>query len=194
MPATANDIDQLLLKRLSSGDESALTEIYYLYWKPLFTSAYNVLKDAACCEDILQDVFYSLWLRRSSLEIHSSLNAYLHSAVKYKVFRQIKTGQVRETVFEDINIRCQLPAPDAQLINKEMNQQVYAAIDQLPERCKEIYQLSRIRQLSHKEIASRMNISAKTVENQITIAIQKIRNALTDVSLFVLILQLFRKN
>lgn len=194
LPAIVQNIDQLLLERLSKGDESALTDIYHLYWQQLFTTAYNVLKDKASCEDIVQDIFYTLWMRRFSLQIHSSLNAYLHSAVKYRVFQQIKAGQVHERVFEDIDIRCQQPTPDAVLVGKDIDQQVHAAINRLPEKCKEIYQLSRGRQLSHKEIASRMNISAKTVENQITIAIRKIRNALTDVNLLLLLLHLFRKN
>ncbi len=190
----AQNIDQLLRERLSCGDESALSDIYRLYWKQLFMAAYNVLKDKATCEDIVQDIFYSLWARRSGLQIHSSLSAYLHSAVRYRVFQQIKSGRAHESVFEDLDVRCQLPTPDAVLIGKEIDQKIHTAINELPEKCKEIYQLSRGRQLSHKEIASRMNISAKTVENQITIAIRKIRNALSDVSFLLLILQLFRKN
>ena len=180
--------DKVLLDRLIKGDEKALNEIYLIYWQELFLSAYNVLKDKAACEDIIQDLFLQLWQKRDTLRI-DSLRAYLFTAVRYIVFRQIRTGKVRSELFDAIGERMDMIPADALLEEREMNLQVARAVAALPEKCREVYKLSREEELSHKEIASKLNISTKTVENQITIALKRVRSSLnTFVMLFYMLL------
>ena len=181
--------DKVLLDRLSGGDEGALNDIYLLYWEGLFLSAFNVLKDKAACEDILQDLFLQLWQKRDRIQINSSLSAYLYTAVRYNVFRHIRTGKVRNELFMHIDERIEGLVTEQMMVTeeRELNQKVAQAVAALPEKCREVYILSREEELSHKEIASKLNISTKTVENQITIALKRVRSSLNTLSVFIVV-------
>lgn len=176
-----------LLSRLSSGDETALLSIYKQHWKRLFVSAFNVLKDRSACEDIVQEIFVHLWIRRESLDIKTSLSAYLYAATRYQVFRAIRTKPVAEHLFENLEARFTTPSPEDGLHLKELNRRITQIVDTLPDQCRLIFKMSREEQLSHKEIAERLNISPKTVENQIAIALKKLRFSLGDTALVVAI-------
>lgn len=169
------------LARLRAGDAGALTDIYHAYWEGLFLAAYNLLKDREAAEDIVQDIFISLWLKRETLEIHTALGAYLYTATRYQVFKVIREGRKRVFVFDDIEERIWGEAgAENRLYQKDLQQKVKQVVEELPEKCKEIYLLSREAQLSHKEIAERLGLSTKTVENQLTIALKRIRGSLGD--------------
>lgn len=170
--------DLELIKQLHLGSEAALASMFHKYWQPLFVAAFNVLKDKDACEDIIQEIFVTIWDRHEELEIRSSLKAYLFSSMRYEVYRQIKAGNVREDIFDQIYLRLQAPIPDDNIEYKELLAKVNAIVDALPVRCREVYQLSREEQLSHKEIAERLQISPKTVENHITKALHHLRISL----------------
>ena len=176
--------EKLLLQLLAKGNEDALAEIYRHLWKSLFVSSYNILKDKAACEDIIQDIFLQLWLKRETLVIKESLDAYLHSAARYQVFRYIKNNSGREIFFESLEERVTAPSPENDLQQKEISEIINTVVNTLPEQCRTIYKLSREQQLSHKEIASQLNISTKTVENQITIALRKLRASIGKITSF----------
>lgn len=178
--------DTVLLDRLAGGDEKALNEIYLHYWQDLFMCAYNVLRDKAACEDIVQDLFVQLWQKRNTIQINTSLRAYLYTAVRYNVFRQIRTGKVRSELFTEATERMSANTTDSIMAEKEMNRHVARVVAGLPDKCREVYKLSREEQLSHKEIASRLNISTKTVENQLTIALKRVRASLNTVMFLLL--------
>lgn len=180
--------DSVLLDRLAAGDEYALNEIYMLYWQDLFLCAYNVLKDKAACEDIIQDLFLQLWQKRTTIQITTSLRAYLYTAVRYNVFRQIRTGKVRNALFEEVADRMAANTTEFIMAEKDVSKQVARAVAGLPDKCREVYKLSREEQLTHKEIASRLNISTKTVENQLTIALKRVRASLNTVMVIVVML------
>jgi RNA polymerase sigma-70 factor (ECF subfamily) len=175
------DNENELLTSLSAGNESALKFIYHKYWKLLLISAHNVLKDKEACEDIIQDIFIQLWQNREHLTITTSLQAYLFTATRYQVFHLIKKTAGRRELFENLDERFSTDAPDIPLYAKDMQARVNVAIEDLPEKCRNIYKLSREANLSYKKIAEQLQISPKTVENQISIALKKIRDALGDV-------------
>ncbi len=166
------------LSALATSDQHALTSIYKKYWQPLFISAYNVLKDKQACEDIVQELFLELWKRRATLNVHSSLEAYLHKAVVYKVFRHIRNNRHRAEWFEGFEEASYYSTPETHLQVKETLREATHAINRLPEKCREIYKLSRENELSNREIAHQLDISVKTVENQLTIATRKLRRNL----------------
>ncbi|MBW1655253.1 RNA polymerase sigma-70 factor [Flavobacterium quisquiliarum] len=169
--------DILILNRLKNSDESALTELYTNFWQPLFMASYNVLKDKELSEDVIQDVFMNIWHNREKLEIHTSLKSYLYACARYQVFNQIKKNKdkIRVALFEDLNTRFQNTTPETQLMHDELVQHINMVVNNLPEKCQLVYKLSREEQLSHKEIAERLGISAKTVENHVTKALHAIR-------------------
>lgn len=186
-------IDLQLLEKLRSGDENALTGIYKKYWQPLFTSSYNILRDKQACEDIIQELFIRLWNNRQNIEITVSLKAYLYASMRYEVYRQIRTGAARAGIFDDLPERLQSPTTYGNIEYKELIAQVNSVVDSLPQKCKEVYKLSREEYLSHKEIAGRLNISTKTVENHLTKALRQLRTSLGTLFLALISFLLFIK-
>ena len=170
--------DVQLIDWLKSGDESALTAIYKKYWQQLFLSAYNVLKDKQACEDVIQELFIKIWNSRDNIEIVVSLKAYLYASIRYEVYRQIRVGVATSDVFDALANRLKSPATHENLEYKELVSQVNSVVETLPEKCREVYKLSREEYLTHKQIASRLNISTKTVENHLTKALKQLRTSL----------------
>ncbi|HBU78704.1 MAG TPA: hypothetical protein DEF18_11440 [Muricauda sp.] len=169
--------DTLFILQLKQGERHAYDKLFNTYWKPLFISAFNVLKDQKICEEIVQDIFIGIWKNRRNLEIKVSLEKYLFSCVRYQVFNQFRKNQkkLREELFENLDQRCTYENPESEMLYKELVQKVDSIVNELPEKCRLVYQMSREEQLSHKEISSRLNISPKTVENHITKALFVLR-------------------
>jgi len=184
--------DQILIDRLRDGDELALTELYNKFWQALFMSAYNVIKDKELCEDIIQDIFMNIWHNREKIEIHISLKGYMYACARYQVFNHLRKnkGKIHVELFDDLEKRFLSTTPETQFMHDELVQQLNKIIESLPEKCQAVYKLSREEQLSHKEIAERLNISTKTVENHITKALHTIRSSMGESMSMAMILWL----
>ena len=167
-----------LMDRIRSGDEYALKLIYNKYWDQLFFSAFNVLHDQHVCEDIIQEIFINLWNKREIIEIRVSLKSYLFASTRYEVYRQVRFSSVREDIFENISERMESPSEYGNIEHRELLSQISSIVNNLSEKCKVVYKLSREEQLSHKEIASQLDISTKTVENHINKALHQLRVSL----------------
>ncbi len=178
MPAKIALSDIQLIDRLKLDDETALAVIYKRYWELLYTSAYHVLKDSHACEDIIQELFIKLWNNRHQLQIMFSLRAYLYACIRYEVYRQIRKGPVRANLFDEALNHIRSPDAYDSMEYKELSTKVRSIVDALPEKCREVYKLSREECLSHKEIASQLNISTKTVENHLTRALRYLRTSI----------------
>lgn len=180
MNAYSSYTDSELLALLSQDDKSAFDMLYLKHWPALYKSAYFILKDRDACKDVVQDIFVWLWEHRKHLEINS-LKSYLNVAVKFKVSNYIRSGNIRESFFEElVKFAPAALSPTAEEFAeiKEMNAIIQQAISNLPFRCREIFKLSREEHLSNQEIANRLSISVKTVESQMTIALRRIRNTI----------------
>lgn len=166
-----------LLALLKQDSSSAFTQIYYRYWKRLFGIAYNRLKETEAAEDIVHDVFTALWDNRHIIQI-DTLESYLAAATKYMVlgrFRKLErekkyNNALHATSITDIS-------PESSLHYKRILEIVKRQVDSLPERCRLIFIYSRNEGMSAKQIAQKLNISPKTVENQLTKAIKSIKAA-----------------
>ena len=171
--------DKRLLGDLSKGDKKALSLLYETYWKTLFLSSYNLLKNKEQCEEIIQDVFIDLWNKRKELQIKISLKAYLYAWVRYKVFAEFKRKKFENVeLFEDLNHRFQHATPETVMMHAELEAQIEAVVEMLPRKCRKVFKLSRNKQLSHKEISEKLSISPKTVENHITYALKFLKSNL----------------
>jgi RNA polymerase sigma-70 factor (ECF subfamily) len=164
---------------LSQGNREAFDILFSRHWEALYKSAFFILKDEDASKDVVQDVFIWLWENRTRLNINS-LKSYLHAAVKFKVANYIRSGKIRESFFGELagaKILTEPAGPEETAELKELKSIIQAAIDELPDKCREIFLLSRDQQLSNAEIAAKLGLSIKTVENQMTIALRRIRNA-----------------
>jgi RNA polymerase sigma-70 factor (ECF subfamily) len=167
--------DKELLELLRQDDSDAFAIIYKRYFNPLYGHAFKMLKDKAVCKDIVQEIFVQLWAKRHTQEINA-LDAYLHAITRFQVFKAIRSSRSHDDLFD---IGDELPVcsgtTESIITQKEMAVLLYNSVIQLPQKCQAIFNMSRVDHLSTKEIALRLAIAPKTVENQLTIALRKLR-------------------
>jgi RNA polymerase sigma-70 factor (ECF subfamily) len=159
------------------GNENAFSMLYSRHWLDLYKFSFFILRDQDACKDIIQDVFVWVWEHRKELKIQTP-KSYLKTAVKYKIANYIRSGKIRESFFEEVakcNFDTSLPGVDEFAELRELHQIIQISVLNLPLKCREIFRLSREANLSNQEIAEQLGISIKTVENQMTIALRRIR-------------------
>lgn len=183
--------DEQLLQLMARDNRDAFTELYNRYWDKAFAVAYHRLDDEHEAEEVVQEVFLSIWQRRANLKLTHTMATYLSVAVKYKVINHIdrqyrKQRHLDELAFtsketEDSTIQW--------LEEKELREQLDHSISQLPEKCRIVFLLSRDENKTYAEISAELGISQKTVEAHMSKALSSLRQSL-GVSLLVLILLL----
>lgn len=171
--------DKALTALWTQNREKAIEAIFRQYYAHLCRKAYRLVFDRGLSEDLVQDVFLELWKRQKILDLHTSLSAYLNRAVLNKSLNYLRDHKMR---FEDIDetpetFHNQLSVHQ-QLEVEELSDLVDKVIESLPDRCRIVFVLSRFEALSHKEIAEKLGISAKTVENQIHKALKILKEKL----------------
>lgn len=169
--------DTELIDLLQSGDQNAYTQIYDRYQGLLYIYACKITKDEIEAEDIVQEVFFYLWDKRNTIIFNTSLPAYLYSAVRYKFFNLLDHKKVRSNYidsFKEFIDNGSIEA-DYAIREKELILLIEKEILLLPSKMREIFELSRKAQLSHREIAEKLNISEKTVKNQVNNALKQLR-------------------
>jgi RNA polymerase sigma-70 factor (family 1) len=182
--------DEELVKMIGLDHEWALKEIFLKYHTKLYRMAVGVLGMEDVSKDIVQEIFIDLWNRRHSSHIQS-LSGYLCRAVKFQVLKQLRDGKLLDHHLELVeNLRFANHTQDA-LEFQDLERTFLQAVDQLPVKCREVFVLSRFENLSHKEISSRLKISTKTVEAQVTKALSFIRISVDKVMFFAVSLFLF---
>ncbi len=169
--------DQQLMEQLKQGNEKALEILFKKYYSSLTRFANTILKDKASAEDMVQDVFMKIWNNSNRIEINSSLKAYLFTATRNHCFNLLKRADRDEVSAEAIENDSSLSVNDIEekIAAKSLNLKIQEAIELLPEKCKLTFQLSRFENMSYKEIAETMNVSVKTVENQMGKALSTLR-------------------
>ena len=174
--------DVELIAFLRTGDHAAFTEIYNRYWEILADAAYQRLRSREDAEEVVQEVFVNLYIRREEISPKSALVAYLKTALKYKVIdayraQQLHYGHINNLIQEAI---VSPVAADDQMDIKELQRRVREAAGKLPEKCREVFMMSRFEQLSHQEIADRSGISISTVKKHLHKAMQILRKEFKD--------------
>ena len=172
-------MDKVTISSLQKGNWGAFEHIYNTYWSKLYLSAYGILRDKQACEDIVQDVLVQLWIKKDSSQI-TSLTSYLHTAVRYQVFKAIKAGKVKLALPEEIELGSERTEAEDLLFSEDLNAVLDNHIARLPEKCREVFLLSRKKHLSISEIAEHLHISTKTVENHLTNALGRLRTGMGD--------------
>jgi len=180
-----DDTDLTVL--LQQGNQTAFTTIYNTYWKLLFRNAYRVLNDTAAAEDIVQNVFFSLWKRREEAKI-LNLKAYLQQATRFSVFQAIREQKHDDSFYNRLALVTTDIIADNPLLFKEQQELLQSIIESLPDDCKEAFRLSREEQMTYKQVAALLNISEKTVEKRLSKSLKHIRNSLTLSSCLIVLI------
>jgi RNA polymerase sigma-70 factor (family 1) len=178
---TVLDSDEDLLHRMVDDDQAAFTCLYRRHWEALFVSTVRVIGNREDAEDIIQEVFASLWNRRKALNLTGRLAGYLQVSVKYKAINYIDRNITRRHYLETLSRVADAgtaASPEVLLRVKEVQQLIQTVIESMPPKMREVFQLSRREHLSHKEIATRLGISEETVKKHIQHAMQLLRSAL----------------
>ena len=182
-----------VLTRLKSDDKTVLRQIFDTYYVPVCKAIQRFVRDKSTVEDIAQDVFIKLWEKRQQLNITSSLGAYLRRMAINEAISFLRRNKHFET--EDTIDHAYAGSPSTgedQMLQSELEQNITNAINNLPPRCRAVFQLSRFEELSYKEIAAKMDISVKTVENQMGKALRVLRARLKGyLSIFLIIISDF---
>lgn len=179
-PAYGSLTDFELTKMLVSGDHKAFIEIYNRFQAILYVYACKITMDKGEAEDIVQEVFIYLWDKRTTVILRSSLSSYLYSAVRYKFFNLLDHQKIRRDYKQSFQnfLEHGEYITDNYIREKEFSQLIEKEIAALPDKMREIFELSRRQNLSRTEIAEKLNISEKTVKNQISNALKILRGKL----------------
>ncbi|UOQ77527.1 RNA polymerase sigma-70 factor [Hymenobacter sp. 5516J-16] len=180
--------DEALVRALGNDDSRAFAEIYERYWELLLGVAYRKLHSREAAEELVQDLFTTLWQRRSTQQIQT-LKSYLLRAVKYRVIDLLKarltqasylTHSRQHVTTEDHSTEETVAADDLSLA-------LLSSLTRLPEHTREVFRLSRLEHQSVPEIAEHLNLSRKTVEYHLTRALRVLRVSLRDFLALVLV-------
>ena len=171
-------------------DDRNFEEIYLNYFPRLLRFAREYVLSNEDAENIVQNVFVSLWERRGELEIHISLVSYLFTLIKNHCIDHLRHKNTiekgKKLIQENYNLELQmklysLEALDYLLVSdSHLEETITRAIDSLPEKCREIFIRSKIEGKKYREIADELQISVNTVENQMSIALRKLREQLKE--------------
>ncbi len=178
------DREENLASAWDTGEEWAFTSIYNSYWKTLLAIAYRLTQDKEQSEEIVQEVFVSLWSRRQEVNI-SSLPNYLATAVKFSTFKSLQRTK-RQQELQQQEFSTQIPHLDEQTIDaKFLKEYLDGIVEQLPDKCRLVFRMSREELKSNKEISDELAISEKAVEAHITRALKVLKLNLRKVGLMI---------
>ncbi len=167
--------DSELIGLFATNGSLAIELVFKKYYRDMCLSAIRVVKDQSTAEDIVQEVFYELYRKKETLKI-DSLKAYLSRAVFNRSINYVKgRREIVESNDDTVVDRVETYDSQDQMEYNELENYINKIIDTLPEKCRLVFVLSRFEQLSYKEIAQRLDISVKTVENQMSKALKILR-------------------
>lgn len=170
-----------LFELVRNGDRVAYEQLFKQHYTALVRFARDIVRDTDTAEDMVQEVFVKIWERKENIIITTSLKAYLYMAVKNHCLNKLRTEQKHAFMDESLadDLRFSSNNNDEESNTIRLEQHIKAALDKLPPRCALIFKLSRFEHKTYKEIAEVLELSVKTVENQMGKALQIMRTNLS---------------
>lgn len=186
--------DTELWEAVANDSTAAFSVLFDRYWSVIYKTVFAYIKDRSQCEEITHDIFLNLWRGRHTLAIRS-FPAYLRTAARYHVYRFLKSEKASSVNYvgdwEGINIPHVANAGDERIASAELENYMGEQLAGLPIRCREIFYMSRKEHLTNEEIANRLGISKRSVENQITLALKHLREQLKMMIVCILLFVLW---
>lgn len=192
-----NLFERNVFELFTKGDNKAFEYIFKTYFGYLLNYSRQILKDSDVAEEIVESTFLTLWENRNQITLETSLKSYLFKSVYNNCLNYLKHQQVKERYVlyfkhhvptdESGNI-ISTDYPFSQMMEKELDDIITKAINNLPVQCREIFVMSRYKHLKNEEIAQKLNLSVNTVRTQISRALAKLRDELKDYLPYILFL------
>jgi len=174
--------DKYIFNKIAEGDKNAFELVFKEYYPSLLIFARRFIDNAGDAEDIVQQLFCNIWFKKDKLNINQSIRAYLFNSVRNNCYDYIKHQKVKAQYFNKVIKERNEDKGDFNngLITRETVEAIFKAIENLPEKTKNIFKMNRFEGLKYREIAEKLEISPKTVENQMGMALKKLREALRN--------------
>ena len=166
----------------ANQETGAFESLFKTHFKSLYAYAYTIVKEDMVAEEMVQNVFFKIWEKKDRIDIHSTTIAYLYKAVYHESLNYLKHQKVRAAyqAHTSYHMKNQSDNASKKVMLSELEQQLNVALSELPEQCRTIFQMSRFEELKYQEIADRLGLSIKTIENQMGKALKILRIKLVD--------------
>lgn len=174
--------EQQILKKVSWGDSQAFRTLYLYYYNRLFQFSMMFLCSEPASEDVVEDVFFNIWKDRKSLTTIANFQTYIYQAVRNGCLNVLKSGYVSkrdELPESELQVKTSSDSPLDELTYKELNEAVQQAVNALPERCRIVFKMAKEDDMSQQEIADALGVQLCTVQRQILLAKDKIKQAIS---------------
>jgi RNA polymerase sigma-70 factor (ECF subfamily) len=174
--------DGYLIESLVRQDGAAFEQVFKTHFKNLHAYACTIIREETAAEEVVQQVFFKLWERSKGLSISGSVAAYLYKAVYNESLNYLKHQKVKSDYQQHFNhtMKNENDTAGEKISLKEMEYKLSKALNDLPEQCRTVFQLSRFEELRYREIADHLGISVKTVENHMGKALKILRTKLIE--------------
>ena len=163
------------------NNQQAYNELFLHFYPPLHQFAFSFLRSKQLSEEAVSDVFIKIWEKRKTLHTITNLKFYLFTATRNTAFNYLKKQKGLQNLLPDdywVELNSVFFDPEQLMITAEMVNKIHEAVQSLPARCKLIFKLVKEEELKYREVAELLNLSIKTVENQMTLALKKIGSAI----------------
>jgi len=164
-------------------DKSSFKNLFELHYSPLCNFAFRITEDINQAEDIVQDIFVKIWNDPDLLDDNKNINSYLYTMVRHRALEVIRRENIGQKINQQLeylqNNTSNADVEDDEIEKLLLLEQIYVSIRQLPPKCSEVFTLSKVNGLTYVQIAEKMNISVKTVENHMGKALRLMRELLT---------------
>lgn len=174
-------------------DKAAFEELFRSYFTPLCSFAQKFVRDADEAKDIVHNVFINLWNKRKEIDLETSLKSYLFQGVHNRSLNYIRDNK-KLVQFDAPQNKAELGKyleSRDHLVSSEAESRINRALDDLPDKCREIFLMNRFDGLKYREIAEKLNISIKTVETQMSRALKSLRERLSDMITVLIIMLIY---
>lgn len=187
--------NETIIQLLAKRDENAFEQVFKTHYKSLHAYACTLLNDDANGEEIVQQVFFKLWDRAENISIMGTVAAYLYRAVHNESMNHLKHQKVKYThqMHVAYSMKNATESAPKTLQAKELEKKIQVALNDLPEQCRTVFQMSRFEEMKYREIADELDISVKTVENQMGKALKILRVKLVEFLPFLFVFIHFKK-
>lgn len=174
-------------------DKNGFESIFHENFKDLCHFAYRYVNDHDTSQEIVQDIFITLWQKKDTLDPQKSIRSYLYTSVKNRCLNYIRDNKKFRSYRLDVEIELEIPVEDNdQIATDEIQSRINMALNKLPPKCREIFEMSRYEDMKYKDISEKLGISVKTVEVQMSKALKILRHELGDLIIWILIFLTFR--